>query len=515
MLKGHWLDMKRNRTLFRLIIIAIILLSEIAIAIARPTAIKAQSAGVWLDYHDFNGPEWYPVSGIIIESFKLYSTNGDPNHVKIVLHFPTALNIIGARVSMWKATATSAGGYAAILTQQTSVKSYLTGPGRATLDDIRFSNPLSIETRALNNSSDDTWVTREGFFTQYHMDTIAFESYIYNGTSLDVPLAIGYIEVLVDSAPPSGTPTVSFATRTPYATAGAGTATHTASPTPYPTITRTPTRTPSRTRTRTPSNTLAPGVTPTNTLRPPPTATRTPTRAGLPTKTNTSSVPTNTPTRTNTPTDTSAPPPTNTPGGPTDTPAPADTATGIAVNSTLSPLEFSTIPPPEQCSGFDNPCGALPQVPDLPDFFIPSVTPIPGISLNTTATILPAITVSGTGVTTTATLNSTYQSVGTVVSNYIDTLHTLSAPQTASFIIEGTPQTVSGLTDRLSADSATFVSYVKGIGLIAQNKVMQLLLFLVLMVVFVILVKLLRFFIPVIINFVNFVLQVIQAFKPL
>lgn len=275
---------------------------------------------------------------------------------------------------------------------------------------------------------------------------------------------------------PSNTPTASRTytpTRTPTPTWTPGGP----SPTPSPTKTLLPSFTPSPSRTRPASQT--PGPSPTST------ASRTRTATGVPAS--------------------STPFSSNTPGGPTET-----AFASIAPQSaTLSGELFSTIAPPKGCSDITNPCGALPAVPGFPTFNLPSPVAVTAVGLAATATFHPFGTASTPG-TPGPTSTSFGNEISTMAFGYKNQVSTLAAQPTGEFIIAGTPQTISGLTTTLGDNAGTFVGYVKGIGLIAQSRLIQILLFLVLIVVFIILIELLIFFIPLIIQAIKFVISLIE-----
>lgn len=294
---------------------------------------------------------------------------------------------------------------------------------------------------------------------------------------------------------PSITPSLEF-TNTPLPT-------NTPSQTPTPTKTKTPTRTHTPTwtpggptKTPSPTKTLLPSFTPSQTRTRPSTQTPgpSPTNTITPTRTATGFVASSTPY------------PSNTPGGPTET----SFATVASGNSTLSASNFNTIVPPKGCSDVSNPCGALPAVPRLPTFNLASPQPITAVALASSATVQPF----GTSGTTTGTPGATSTALGDQISTmaygYKNQVSTLAAQPTGEFIIDGTPQSVGGLTTTFSENAGTFISYVKGIGLIARNRTMQLVLFFVLIIVFIILIELLIFFLPVIIKIIEFVIQLIQ-----
>lgn len=254
-----------------------------------------------------------------------------------------------------------------------------------------------------------------------------------------------------------------------------------------------------------------------------PTVTRTPTNTLTPSNTPT---PVWTPTASDTPTTA----PTITPGGPTLTDTPVATNTSIAsatsvstigpVNSTLSAGLYSTIVPPNSaCSDIANPCGALPAVPNFPTISLPSPPPITAVALLPTSTLMPPGTTTpgtpggtatpGTG-TPTMSGTENINPLSTIVDGYNSSLGTLVSQATGSFEIAGTPQSITGLVGTVSTNAGTFIGYVKGIGLIAQNKVMQLVLYLLLLVVLILLVELLVFFVPLIIRVIEFVINLIK-----
>lgn len=498
--------------------LSILLIAALLVG-ALPTIARAETYVICLNYSEFNHPWWKIINGVITESGTLRSSSNAPNRVDAQIVFDPPVRVSSVEWQQWHAQATTAGGAIPLVRHETRVQLLKTYDPVVDASNDIFAPAIRTTITTLM----DTWTSEYAFWgdgQQFELQTALNIGSSVNITDLSVPVEIRNVRVCVYAEPGAGLtptptpeiPTATLETYTPVPTN-----------TPNPTITRTPTSQPTETRTPTPTNTFIPGVTPTNTLRPgasyTPTITNTPfatlTPYGTPAPSNT---PTSTGSATYTPSPTITLLPTLTPGGSGGGGLIIGTLPAIPSpsNGTVSKAFWATIPPPDKCAGPFNGCGALPwPIPPFPTFQSP--TPLPGLAIQATATVLrsptPAPAVTVTALTGTPNGTQVPSSLSTIEGNFQGQISTMIANSTpsAAIAINSTPVTVTSFIDEVSGGAQTFVGYAKGIGMLSGSRLGDLLLFLLLCVLFVALIKFLIFFVPLVLRFINFVVQVIQA----
>lgn len=242
------------------------------------------------------------------------------------------------------------------------------------------------------------------------------------------------------------------------------------------------------------------------TLTPTPTDTFTPS----PTPVN-SPTPTYTPTITHTPTSGPSPTASNT--------IPPKIETG---NSATPKSIFATVPPPQQCADFFNPCGPIPWDPIFfPTITLPSVTPVVATPLLPTGTLIgtptPAATNTGTVTpetpTATPTFNGGQGQIATFVSDGENASNQLVATP-GLFDPSGPLATLPDSANQVGQHIGDFFGIVRAVQGFFLGKTGTIIFFLLLILLYVIMVRLILFALPIIIKIFDLLLQLIQAILP-